>query len=352
MAESLIGLGSNLGDRAAHLQQAIDLLGAEPTMQRIAASDFHATAPVGGPPGQQTFLNAALRVTTQLTPQQLLAVTRGVEEQLGRVRSQRWGPRVIDIDLLLYDRIILETSQLTLPHPRMAIRRFVLGPAAQVAADMVHPTTGWSIKELLQRLNEPPFYIALAGVDPIPRSELAQLVCARTGARMLRDPASRDLQEVRPDPSNDPWEIVLRRELTVLARRQELIASLAALPGDATKTWVVSDFWVNQSLAVARAMDNDSARRRLEAACQTVIRQIPMPKMVLMLVPDSEVFGSDFPQCPPTPDRIQSTARTARYAAELQSLASVPGQGPIVRALSGELSSAQIEVTAAMDAMR
>ena len=97
-----------------------------------------------------------MRITTQLPPQQLLAAVRAVEQQMGRKRRERWGPREIDIDILLYDQEVLATAELIVPHPRMAVRRFVLEPASEVAADMLHPLIGWTVAELLQRLTTPP----------------------------------------------------------------------------------------------------------------------------------------------------------------------------------------------------
>ena len=148
MAECLIGLGSNLGDRAAQLDEACQLLCGHPQIRGVsAAARFMPTPPIGGPAGQDPFLNAALRVTTSLSPAAALAAVRDVEQQLGRERRERWGPRAIDIDILLYDQRVVETDELVLPHPRMAVRRFVLAPACEVAADMVHPATGWTMAQ-------------------------------------------------------------------------------------------------------------------------------------------------------------------------------------------------------------
>ncbi len=153
MSSCLIGLGSNLGDRRATLDLAVEHLDRHPQMVFRRRSRWYETAPDGGPTGQPTYLNGAAVVETSLGPQSVLEVLQQIESDLGRRRSVRWGPRTVDLDLLLYDRVVLDDApSLVLPHPRMAQRRFVLEPAAEVAGSMVHPTTGLTISRLLDRL--------------------------------------------------------------------------------------------------------------------------------------------------------------------------------------------------------
>src|SRR5262245_61388036 len=104
MGTALIGLGSNLGDRAAALGKAIDLLRSDSEIRLEAVSGIRTSKPAGGPAGQDEFLNAAAKVETSLSPEALLTRLLSIEDQIGRVRTERWGPRVIDLDLLLYDR--------------------------------------------------------------------------------------------------------------------------------------------------------------------------------------------------------------------------------------------------------
>ena len=132
MAESAyLGLGSNLGERLDTLQQAVDLLAAEPGIRPGASSRVWETDPVGGPP-QPDFLNVVLRVDTDLTPSGLLDACQRVERGLGREREERWGPRTIDIDLLLFGDQELDIPLLTVPHPRMTSRAFVLMPLLEL----------------------------------------------------------------------------------------------------------------------------------------------------------------------------------------------------------------------------
>ncbi|WP_254508354.1 2-amino-4-hydroxy-6-hydroxymethyldihydropteridine diphosphokinase [Anatilimnocola floriformis] len=162
MANCLLSLGSNLGDRGAHLQAALRSLSSLPQTVLLAQSSFRDTKPVGGPAAQDPFLNAAALIETSLSAQQLLAELQRIENELGRVRTERWGPRTIDLDLLLYDKLELESPELTLPHPRMSFRRFVLEPANEIAAEMVYPINGWTIARLLENICKLPAEIALS----------------------------------------------------------------------------------------------------------------------------------------------------------------------------------------------
>jgi 2-amino-4-hydroxy-6-hydroxymethyldihydropteridine diphosphokinase len=131
-----LGLGSNLGDRLAHLQAAVDGLAAAPDVHVVAVSRVYETAPVGGP-AQDDFLNAVVAIDTALSPRELLAFAQRVEAGEQRVRAERWGPRTLDVDVLLVGDERVDEPDLVVPHPRMRERAFVLVPLADVAPELV-----------------------------------------------------------------------------------------------------------------------------------------------------------------------------------------------------------------------
>jgi len=146
-----IALGSNMGDRAANLQAALERL--RPVMSHDAVSDIFETEPVGNVE-QDWFLNMVLQGTTNLDAFELLTALQHIESTMGRRRLLDKGPRIIDLDILLYSSTIIRTKNLTVPHPELHRRAFVLIPLAQVAPHWEHPVLGSSVQELLQKLND------------------------------------------------------------------------------------------------------------------------------------------------------------------------------------------------------
>jgi len=133
VTRAFLGLGSNLGTRERFLADAIGTLGDSVT----AVSDVYETEPVGGPGGQGPFLNLVVELDTELDPYELLAVCRRLESAAERVREEHWGPRTLDVDVLWIDGVALDDPELTVPHPRMRQRRFVLAPLSEIAPDLV-----------------------------------------------------------------------------------------------------------------------------------------------------------------------------------------------------------------------
>lgn len=147
-----IGLGGNLGDPSATFAEALTALVREWPVRVTACSGLYRTAPLGGPPGQPDYLNAVVQVQTSLRPAQLLSVLLNLEQRHHRRRALRWGPRTLDLDLLMYDDEVTAEPGLTLPHPRLRERRFVLAPLSELAPDLVPPQCRSTVQALLEHL--------------------------------------------------------------------------------------------------------------------------------------------------------------------------------------------------------
>ncbi len=151
---AFLGLGSNLGDRSSNIHEAVRRLGEVPGVRVLKLSSLYETAPVGGPP-QGDYINAAVEIEISLTSRRLLEAALAIERAMGRVRGERWGPRVIDIDVLFCDDLVLDAPDFVVPHPRMHERRFVLEPLAEIAPEATHPKLRRSVRELLEANTEP-----------------------------------------------------------------------------------------------------------------------------------------------------------------------------------------------------
>ncbi len=151
MTKCAIALGSNLGESFNILEKTINLLSHHSAIHLISHSPWYQTTPVGPP--QPNYLNGCAILETSLKPEKLLQTLLDIEQQFGRIRRQKWGPRTLDLDVLLYGDLILETPLLQIPHPRMIERAFVLVPLCDIAATWIHPIKKKTIKELLKAVN-------------------------------------------------------------------------------------------------------------------------------------------------------------------------------------------------------
>ncbi len=149
-----ISFGSNLGDRRSNIQRALNLLGELPETEKTQVSSIIETKPVGGPK-QNNFLNGVAELKTSLRPHVLLQRLNKIEAALGRLRDVRWGPRVIDLDILLYGKKVIDTDNLQIPHPRMHERAFVLDPLNEIAPRAWHPQLKKYIHELADDRSSP-----------------------------------------------------------------------------------------------------------------------------------------------------------------------------------------------------
>lgn len=329
MHRALIGLGANLGDRQQTLAQAVQRL-RRSAGSLLDESWWHETPPVGGPSGQPAFLNGAVTIATLLPPELLMSVLQSIEHELGRQRASRsprearlqlgrqwvrWSARSIDLDLLLYDDLVLDSEHLTIPHPRMAFRRFVLEPAAEIAADMPHPTTGWTVGRLFAHLTTAAPYLAIAGPPGKETTRLARRLAEQSGSRLIIDPG--------PDEPNPE----------IIARRAELL-DRAAWPTD---RWTISDFWFDQSLAEAAVQSDEQVRIEIETAWRNRHERVMPPKLLAVLEPGKSIV------------RAENSDRAFRAVGEL---ARRPDQGPVVWLSIDRFDDAVAELLAAMEAMR
>lgn len=157
-----VGLGTNVGDRPDSIERAVDALDGRPDIRVIRQASLYETEPVG-PVDQPWFLNTVVELDTGLGAEALLAQLKAIETDLGRIPRERWGPREIDLDLLLSGDSVIRTSELVVPHPELPKRRFVLVPLAELAPDLVHPELGQSLERLLRAC------VDEKGVRPFPR---------------------------------------------------------------------------------------------------------------------------------------------------------------------------------------
>jgi 2-amino-4-hydroxy-6-hydroxymethyldihydropteridine diphosphokinase len=153
--KAFIGIGSNLGTPAENCEQAIRLLHNPPGIEVVARSSLYESEPVGKIE-QNWFVNTAVAIRTSLSPESLLNTIFKIEKDLGRERREKWGPRIIDLDILAYEDRVIQSTALTLPHPEMTKRRFVLLPLSEFAGDYMHPVENKTIHTLLKELPESP----------------------------------------------------------------------------------------------------------------------------------------------------------------------------------------------------
>lgn len=348
MARCLIGLGSNQEPRRELLEQAVAALAAGADVILVARSAWHEFPPAGGPPRQAAFLNGAVVVETSIAPEALLSRLQQIEHRLGRTRGPRWGPRPIDLDLLLYDEVVCATAELTLPHKRMAWRRFVLKPAAEVAAEMVHPCIGWTVGRLLEHLETTPFYVAITGGIGAGKNALACRLGERFGAWLLGLPVDPGrLEAFYRDPDSHAWQT----ELQFLEDRQALLWRSSPSAPKASACWV-SNFWFDQSLAFARVWLAGRQLVEFEERWRTAREQVFQPRLIVLIDLPGELLWQRV-QARGRPGEAQLGAeRLEEIRQSVRAEATAPGKGPLLVWQDDDLDAACDEVGAAMAAMR
>lgn len=307
----LIGLGANLGEPAETLRSALEALANHPEIEFVAASSFLETKPIGGPAGQGTFLNACATVRTERSPRETIQALLEIEASLGRTRRTRWEARKLDLDLLLYGEAICREQGVEIPHPRMASRRFVLDPAAEIAPEMIHPTTGWTIGRMARHLREAPNVAMLTGLALDERTIVV-----------------RRLEEAMSAGSGKFIALNSSRHDDLVARHMFARGAFDAASALADKPVVlpmILDFWLGESLLWKEASSPEAAEVR------ALIAQQPAPKLLIDLYV-----------------RDEDASRVERWRRILKAHAPAPW----IRVNAANPEAAVTEIVAALQAMQ
>ncbi len=348
MPACLIALGSNLRPRAQSLQGALAKLEAHEEVFVTAVSRFHRSKSIGGPEGQPSFLNGALVLETPLAPERLLDLLQETENSLGRVRGERWGARRIDLDLLLYDALVLETPRLVIPHPRMVFRRFVLEPAAEIASAMLHPTSGLTVGQLLENLNTAANYVAITGPSGAGQTRLARRLAEHFQGRFLADPAAAGRIGDQPLGSRS-----LSVEIESMSQRAEQLnrLNLGGLSG-MQESIAVSDYWIQPYLKTNLAGLSREESGDLGSLWTALRSQAPSPKLILALMAPADFL---YARCCAEDEQfaVHWSAeafgrRHSEYTEQIKSL----GRGPIFHLDAVDDDLVWTEAVAAVEAMR
>jgi 2-amino-4-hydroxy-6-hydroxymethyldihydropteridine diphosphokinase len=350
MPSSLIALGANLGDREQTLNAAIERLGTLGQTVSLHRSGWHETAPVGGPPNQGPFLNAAVRLETTASAEQLHLALRQIELDLGRRRVERWEARAIDLDLLLFADQVIETPQLVVPHPRMAFRRFVLEAAVEVAPEMMHPTIGWTVARLHEHLDSAANYVALLGMPGSGKTALAASLGRAFHGRLLLPelaPTAGKKPDSRPPDAADPPSLRFARQIQFLERFTSLL--------DRTK-WprpeqlAVSDFYLDQCLAYARFELNPAQQAAFTEVWQVAGQRAVSPKLLIVL--DASPPGWLLPPEPPSAVADGDLPPAECLRQEMLRLATRKGLGPVLFTGGANQQAQYEEISAAITSMQ
>ena len=279
-----IGLGSNLGDTHENLQNAISKMRVFADAGSVESSSLYETKPLGGT-DQPFFLNAVAKIQTTLSCRALFQRLQGIERAMGRQRDKQWGPRTIDLDLLLYDEQIVDEPDLKIPHPQMHLRSFVLKGLCELASDVVHPQLGRTMLELAGRLNgadfftdpERPQFISIAGNIGIGKTTLAAGLAERLNAKFVSE--KYDDNPYLPQVYAGKTELALDSELFFLSssasqlRRDELSLSCR----------YVSDYVFDKALIYASNWLDESDLEVYRKHYESVNESVSAPALVIYL---------------------------------------------------------------------
>ena len=289
MTTAYIGLGSNLGDRQGYIRGAIKMLGETERIELARVSDLIETNPLAQA-NQPKYINAAAEIKTTLNAGCLHEKLIDIETSLGRVREEKWSPRIIDLDLLLFGREVINLPHLTVPHPQMHLRSFVLKGLCQLNADLHHPVIKESVGELADRLGgadfalnpDVPQLVSVAGVIGVGKTTLAEKLSKTLSCKMLLEPY--DKNPFLPDVYAGKKELALDSQLYFLTGRIRQLNRNILANGQIA----ISDYVFDKELIYARRLLDAQQLDLYEEIYKSLSAQVTAPSLVIYLQDSSQ----------------------------------------------------------------
>jgi len=280
-----IGLGSNLGNRQDHINSALEMLGEVSDVEVARVSELIETAPLAQAE-QPKYLNAVAELRTTLSPDDLHKTLVNIETALGRIRQEKWSSRTIDLDILLYGSGVIESPHLTIPHPQMHLRSFVLRGLCQLDANLFHPVMNESVCELANRLNgcdfvpnpDLPQLVSIAGVIGVGKTTLAKKLSARLNCQTLLEPY--DTNPFMPDVYSGKKELALDSQLYFLTSRVEQLNHNTLKKGQI----YINDYIFDKELIYSSQTLNLEQLTLYKKIYQPSNRKVTLPVLVIYLV--------------------------------------------------------------------
>ncbi len=289
MTTAYIGLGSNLGNRQDHINNALKMLAEASDIEVVRASELIETAPLAQAE-QPNYLNAVAELRTTLSPDDLLKTLVNIETALGRNRQEKWSSRIIDLDILLYGTGVIDSPHLTIPHPQIHLRSFVLEGLCELNAGLLHPVMNESVCELANRLNgcdfvhnpHLPQLVSIAGIIGVGKTTLAKKLSNRLGCQMLPEPY--DTNPFMPDVYAGKKELALDSQLYFLTSRVEQLNHNALKNGQI----YITDYIFDKELIYSSQTLTPEQLTLYEKIYQPLKHKVTLPVLVIYLVDSTQ----------------------------------------------------------------
>jgi 2-amino-4-hydroxy-6-hydroxymethyldihydropteridine diphosphokinase len=289
MTIAYIGLGSNLGDREDFIHKALKMLAETKDIEVARASDLVETAPLAGA-NQPKYLNAVAQIKTALTAKDLHKILLNIETSLGRTRGEKWSSRTIDLDLLLFGDEIVNNPDLTIPHPQMHLRSFVLKGLYQLDAELLHPVIKAPMKELANRLNNTDFVlnpklpqlVSMAGIIGVGKTTLAKKLSEILSCKCIFEPY--DKNPYLPDVYAGKKELALDCQLFFLTSRVAQLNNRSLKAGE----MLFADYVFDKELIYAKQLLNAGQLALYHTIHKQIISDIATPVLVIYLIDSVE----------------------------------------------------------------